>query len=58
MKQADTFIALQCECPHCGELQEPEWAEESENELSEWSCCKCHEEFTYCHPANNYGLAK
>jgi len=58
MKQAETWLALEAECPYCGQIHQPEQVDEHEDELSEWYCDKCQQEFTYCHPENQYGLAK
>jgi len=58
MAQADCFITLECECPHCNKFQEVEWVEEGKDDLNEWSCEKCGTEFEYCHPDNSHGLAK
>jgi len=57
MKQAETYIDLKAECPHCGEGMEVEWADDTVNGLEEWQCENCNEQFTYCHPCNQYGLA-
>ena len=56
MKKAETFIVLQAECPECGFLVEPEYVDETESELSEWTCEKCSTDFYYCHPMNEYDL--
>lgn len=57
-KQAETFLALQAECPHCGHIAEVEWVDETVDGLEERACDNCSEPFTYCHPFNNYGLAR
>ena len=56
--QAETFIELQAQCPHCADDQIVEWADETVNGLEEWTCTHCGEDFTYCHPENQYGLSR
>lgn len=58
VKQAETWQALECQCPYCGTIQTVEWVDETVNGLEECQCENCNEKFTYCHPENNYGLAR
>lgn len=55
-KQAETFLALQAECPNCNAIEEVGLCDESVDGLEDWVCEHCNEYFTYCHPGNLYGL--
>lgn len=57
MEQAETYLELAACCPHCHEQNTVEWTDETVNGLEEWVCQNCDKGFTYCHPANNYGLS-
>ena len=58
MKQAETFIEMKAEYPHCAAHIVVEAVDETVNGLEEVVCENCKEPFSYCHPGNIYGLAR